>query len=192
MRGEARGRAASSRRVQQELRQAKPVAEDARLLPAGARGARHGGVVAERPRDGRRAALQSRHSQDGSVPSRLYRRAFRPFHRRRARPHAGRSRRPTIRATFDPAKAYADCTAPADGRARPEGSVDMGTGYDCTDLKAHTAATSITPAQRRWRSAAGRGNGAARLCELFQGVVAFFAAGGGRGAYDFPIQPRRH
>src|ERR1700675_4883984 len=51
---------------------------------------------------------------------------------------------------FDPAKAYADCTAPAQARA-PEGSVDMGTGYDCSDLKAHTAASSIAPAQRRWR-----------------------------------------
>src|SRR5262245_52467859 len=34
---------------------------------------------------------------------------------------------------FDPQKTYADCTAPAEARA-PEGSVDMGTGYDCTDV----------------------------------------------------------
>jgi zinc D-Ala-D-Ala dipeptidase len=54
-------------------------------------------------------------------------------------------------AAFDLAKAYADCTAPAQARA-PEGSVDMGTGYDCSDVKAHTAATSITAAQRRWRN----------------------------------------
>src|SRR3954470_22618958 len=46
-------------------------------------------------------------------------------------------------AVFDPAKTYADCTAPASARA-PEGSVDMGTGYDCSDLKAHTAARGIT------------------------------------------------
>src|SRR5260221_2045523 len=52
---------------------------------------------------------------------------------------------------FDPGKAYADCTAPASVRA-PEASVDMGTGYDCCDVKAHTAARSITPAQRRWRN----------------------------------------
>ena len=44
-------------------------------------------------------------------------------------------------ATFDPAKSYADCTAPVEARA-PEGSVDMGTGYDCSDVKAHTAATA--------------------------------------------------
>src|SRR5438105_1195295 len=52
---------------------------------------------------------------------------------------------------FDPAKPYADCTAPAEARA-PEGSIDMGTGYDCSDVKANTAAASITPAQRRWRN----------------------------------------
>jgi D-alanyl-D-alanine dipeptidase len=27
----------------------------------------------------------------------------------------------------------------------------MGTGYDCSDVKAHTAAQSITPEQHRWR-----------------------------------------
>jgi D-alanyl-D-alanine dipeptidase len=52
---------------------------------------------------------------------------------------------------FDASQAYADCTAPAGVRA-PEGSVDMGTGYDCSDLKSHTAAKSLTPAQRRWRN----------------------------------------
>ena len=52
-------------------------------------------------------------------------------------------------AAFDPSKAYADCTAPAAARA-PEGSVDMGTGYDCTDLKGHTAVS-----RSRRRSGAG-------------------------------------
>ena len=51
---------------------------------------------------------------------------------------------------FDPARAYADCTAPENLRA-PEASVDMGTGYDCSDVKAHTVSASVTPAQRRWR-----------------------------------------
>jgi D-alanyl-D-alanine dipeptidase len=51
---------------------------------------------------------------------------------------------------FDPARAYADCTAPENLRA-PEASVDMGTGYDCSDVKAHTASASVAPAQRRWR-----------------------------------------
>jgi zinc D-Ala-D-Ala dipeptidase len=90
---------------------------------------------------------------------------------------------------FDPGKAYADCTAPADARA-PEGSVDMGTGYDCSDLKAHTAATSITAAQRRWRKAL-----VAVMAK--QGFVNYskewwhFSLPGARGpAYDFPITRR--
>src|SRR5882724_2591022 len=52
---------------------------------------------------------------------------------------------------FDRNKVYPDCTQPAEARA-PEASVDMGTGYDCTDRKAHANAASITPAQRRWRN----------------------------------------
>jgi D-alanyl-D-alanine dipeptidase len=92
-------------------------------------------------------------------------------------------------APFDPNKNYADCTASAALRA-PEESVDMGTGYDCSDVKAHTAARAITPAQRRWRdilvSAMAR-----------QGFVNYakewwhfsLPAVAGR-AYDFPI-PRR-
>ena len=94
-------------------------------------------------------------------------------------------------ASFDPNKAYADCTAPVAARA-PEASLDMGTGYDCSDLRAHTAAASITPAQRRWR-------------DLLVGVMArqgfvnyskewwhFSLPGAGGPAYDFPIPPRRH
>jgi zinc D-Ala-D-Ala dipeptidase len=89
-------------------------------------------------------------------------------------------------AAFDPNKAYADCTAPAEARA-PEGSVDMGTGYDCTDLKAHTAASAINPVQRRWRNV---------LVSVMakQGFVNYskewwhFSLPGAAGpAYDFPI-----
>src|ERR1700748_3580017 len=53
-------------------------------------------------------------------------------------------------ATFDPARTYADCTAMVALRA-PEGSIDMGTGYDCTDLKGHTSSSAITGEQRHWR-----------------------------------------
>lgn len=89
-------------------------------------------------------------------------------------------------ARFDPAKAYADCTAPVAARA-PEGSVDMGTGYDCSDVKAHTSAASITPSQRKWRG---------RLVAVMakQGFVNyskewwhFSLPGAGGQAYDFPI-----
>src|SRR5439155_855331 len=52
-------------------------------------------------------------------------------------------------ATFDATKDYGDCTANVNLRA-PDGSVDMGTGYDCSDVRSHTAAKSVTAAQRRW------------------------------------------
>jgi zinc D-Ala-D-Ala dipeptidase len=92
-------------------------------------------------------------------------------------------------AVFDPAKTYADCTAPANARA-PEGSVDMGTGYDCSDVKAHTAARSITSAQRRWREKLV-------LVMARRGFVNYskewwhFSVPGAAGpAYDFPITRR--
>ena len=92
---------------------------------------------------------------------------------------------------FDPGKAYGDCIANAGVRA-PEGSVDMGTGYDCSDVKAHTSAKSITAAQRRWRE---------KLVLLMarRGFVNYskewwhfsLPAAGGQ-AYDFPIlAPKR-
>jgi D-alanyl-D-alanine dipeptidase len=94
-------------------------------------------------------------------------------------------------ARFDPAKSYSDCTAPAEARA-PEGSLDMGTGYDCSDVKAHAAAASITPAQRRWRNVM-------RAAMARQGFVNyskewwhFSLPGAGGPAYDFPIQTRRN
>ena len=50
MRGEARGRRAAEERSGRTCA-AEPVAEDVRLLPADARGCRHGGVVARRQGD---------------------------------------------------------------------------------------------------------------------------------------------
>jgi D-alanyl-D-alanine dipeptidase len=90
---------------------------------------------------------------------------------------------------FDPNRTYADCTAPAAARA-PEGSVDMGTGYDCSDLKGHTEASSITQRQRRWRKllvAAMAGQGFVNYAKEWWH---FSLPGSGGGAYDFPIVPR--
>ncbi|AUC97503.1 peptidase M15 [Bradyrhizobium sp. SK17] len=91
---------------------------------------------------------------------------------------------------FDPARAYADCTAPAAIRA-PEGSVDMGTGYDCSDPKGHTVARSITAGQRRWRTrlvAAMAGQGFVNFAKEWWH---FSLPGAGGQAYDFPItRPR--
>jgi D-alanyl-D-alanine dipeptidase len=89
-------------------------------------------------------------------------------------------------AAFDPNKAYSDCTAPVEARA-PEGSVDMGTGYDCTDLKAHTAASSITPAQRRWRNVLVAAMARQGFVNYSKEWWHFSLPGAGAQAYDFPI-----
>ncbi len=94
-------------------------------------------------------------------------------------------------ATFDPAKTYADCTAPAARRA-PEGSVDMGTGYDCSDVKAHTAAASITPAQRRWRNTLVAAMSRQGFVNYSKEWWHFSLPGAGRQAYDFPISAPRN
>lgn len=94
-------------------------------------------------------------------------------------------------ARFDPDRVYADCTAPAADRA-PEASVDMGTGYDCSDVKSHTAASSITPAQRRWRHALIAAMAKQGFVNYSKEWWHFSLPGAGGPAYDFPIsrQPR--
>lgn len=90
---------------------------------------------------------------------------------------------------FDPNKAYADCTAPAAVRA-PEASVDMGTGYDCSDLKAHTAARSITDGQRRWRNLLVAAMAKQGFVNYAKEWWHFSLPGAGGPAYDFPIASR--
>jgi zinc D-Ala-D-Ala dipeptidase len=92
---------------------------------------------------------------------------------------------------YDPAAAYGPCTAAAAQRS-PDNSIDMGTGYDCFDLRSHTASAGITPEQRSWRI---------KLVEAMrkQGFVNYvrewwhfsYARSGGAPAQDFPIRPRR-
>jgi D-alanyl-D-alanine dipeptidase len=93
-------------------------------------------------------------------------------------------------ATFDPTRSYADCTAPADRRA-PEGSIDMGTGYDCTDLKGHTNSNAITPEQRRWRRELVAAMARQGFVNYWREWWHFSLPGEGGPAYDFPIEPRR-
>jgi len=93
-------------------------------------------------------------------------------------------------AVFDPNKAYADCTAPVSVRA-PEASVDMGTGYDCSDVKAHTAAGSITPAQRRWRNLLLAVMTKQAFVNYSKEWWHFSLPAAGGPAYDFPLALRR-
>ena len=94
-------------------------------------------------------------------------------------------------AAFDPDRAYADCTASVGARA-PEGSVDMGTRYDCSDPKAHTAAVSITAAQRRWRNLLLSAMGRQGFVNYSKEWWHFSLPGAGGAAYDFPITAHRN
>lgn len=92
--------------------------------------------------------------------------------------------------SFDPQAAYADCTAPQNQRA-PDSSVDMGTGYDCSDEKAHTASKAISPQQRKWReiliSAMAKQGFVNYRLEWWH----FSLSGGGNMAFDFPVTQSR-
>jgi len=92
-------------------------------------------------------------------------------------------------ASFDPKKAYADCTAPVEARA-PEGSIDMGTGYDCSDLKANTRSSAITAEQRKWRNTLVTAMRSQGFVNYFREWWHFSLPGAGGQAYDFPIKRR--
>src|SRR5689334_18778773 len=93
-------------------------------------------------------------------------------------------------ATFDPNRTYADCTAPVDRRA-PEGSIDMGTGYDCTDLKGHTRSPAITPEQRRWRQELIAAMAKQGFVNYSKEWWHFMVPGAAWPSYDFPITRRQ-
>jgi D-alanyl-D-alanine dipeptidase len=93
-------------------------------------------------------------------------------------------------AAFDPQKSYADCTAPVEARA-PEGSIDMGTGYDCSDVKANTRSPAITPVQRKWREALKAAMAKQGFVNYFREWWHFSLPGAGGPAYDFPIKRRQ-
>ena len=78
------------------------------------------------------------------------------------------------------------CTAPADARAA-DTSLDMGTGFDCLDVKSHTHSRAIGPEQRRLRElldAAMRKRGFRNYFREWW----HYEYGSPRGYYDFPIR----
>lgn len=91
---------------------------------------------------------------------------------------------------FDAAASYADCTARAEARA-PEGSVDMGSGYDCFDAVSHTAARAITPQQRDRRQTLVTVMRKQGFVNYAKEWWHFSLPGAGHGAFDFPIVRRR-
>ena len=67
----------------------------------------------------------------------------------------------------------------------------MGTGYDCSDTRAHTAAKSITPGQRRWRNRLVAAMARQGFVNYAKEWWHFSRPGSGGSAYDFPITSRR-
>jgi zinc D-Ala-D-Ala dipeptidase len=93
-------------------------------------------------------------------------------------------------AAFDPAARYGPCTGPAARRA-PDNSIDMGTAFDCFDLRSYGANKAISPEQKHWRgvlTAAMRRHGFANYFREWW-HFSFTAAPDPR-AYDFAIGPR--
>lgn len=93
-------------------------------------------------------------------------------------------------AVYDPTRDYGNCIANVNLRA-PEGSVDMGTGYDCSDPRSHTAAKSITAAQRQWREKLVLVMARRGFVNYSKEWWHFSLPGAGGQAYDFPIRRTR-
>ncbi len=92
-------------------------------------------------------------------------------------------------APFDPKIAYADCTGPENLRT-PDSSVDMGTGYDCSDEKAHTGSKAITAQQRKWRETLVAAMAKQGFVNYRLEWWHFSLPGPGNAAYDFPVVKR--
>ena len=70
-------------------------------------------------------------------------------------------------------------------------SIDMGTGYDCSDVKAHMASSAITSGERRWRDELVAVMARQGFVNYSKEWWHFSLPGAGGAAYDFPIEPRR-
>ena len=93
-------------------------------------------------------------------------------------------------AAYDPNRHYGSCAGPVAARA-PDNSLDMGTGFDCFDIKSATRNASIAPEQqasRRILRDAMKRRGFANYKREWWHFS--YAAADDRRAYDFPIGAR--
>ena len=91
---------------------------------------------------------------------------------------------------FDPAARYGPCTGPASKRA-PDNSIDMGTGFDCFDVKSYSANRAIEPEQRRWRGALNAAMHRHDFANYFREWWHYsFTAAAEPRSYDFAIVPK--
>ncbi|HEY6701684.1 MAG TPA: M15 family metallopeptidase [Pseudolabrys sp.] len=91
---------------------------------------------------------------------------------------------------FDPAVRYGPCTGPA-GKRAPDNSIDMGTGYDCFDVKSYGQSSAITREQRQWRELLNSVMRRHGFAGYFREWWHFSYNGAAEtSAYDFAIAPR--
>lgn len=95
----------------------------------------------------------------------------------------------TPAADFDPAANYGACIGPASERA-PDDTIDMGTGFDCFDLKSHTWAEDIAAEAKRRRALLVNAMEKQGFHNYAREWWHFDYTGDGGGYYDFPIAPR--
>lgn len=81
------------------------------------------------------------------------------------------------------------CTAPAADRA-PDTSLDMGTGFDCLDVKSYTRSAAITPQQARARETLRAAMTRQGFRNYFREWWHYEFTGAPLRAHDFPIEAR--
>ncbi len=93
-------------------------------------------------------------------------------------------------AAFDPAARYGACTGPAAKRA-PDNSIDMGTAFDCFDLRSYSGNREISAEQKRWRATLKDAMRRHGFANYFREWWHFSFTGAPEPrAYDFAIGPR--
>ena len=90
---------------------------------------------------------------------------------------------------LSPRQSDGPCTAPAAQRA-PDTSLDMGTGFDCLDVKSHTRSAAITPEQARARETLRAAMSAHGFRNYFREWWHYEFAGVPLHTYDFPIEAK--
>ena len=117
-------------------------------------------------------AAQSRHSTGTAVDLTLVRLPVMPAER------------------FEPTARYGACNGPVARRA-PDNSIDMGTSFDCFDVKSYSMSGAITPEQRRWRGVLNAAMHRHGFANYFREWWHYSYTGAAEPrAYDFAIGPR--
>ena len=91
---------------------------------------------------------------------------------------------------FDPTARYGPCNGPAAKRA-PDGSIDMGTSFDCFDVRSYSMSSAIAPEQRHWRALLNAAMHRHGFASYFREWWHYSFTGAAEPrAYDFAIGPR--